>query len=225
MPHHKLSHPSRTGPAAGLGRALSVMFCLTLGREGGGALPGQAAFAAANGPAEPRPSVAAAAPVPAVSRFAMTPGARGALRELWETSVRANAEMVACIGGTRGDDGVVRIARVLPLIPSAADSANAGAGPSLSTCRPPRWFGTVHTHIITNGSGDPYVGFSTPDRDVMARWEQSWRAEGVFCLLYSDADAHCEAGARAAADVTYAPGVALLSATYSARRPQGQPRR
>jgi hypothetical protein len=202
MPYHKLSHSSRTGTAAGLGRVLSVMFCLSLGR-GGGAPAERAAFAAAAGPGETPP--AAPARAPAVSRFAVTAGARGALRELWETSVQGKAEMVACIGGTRGDNGVVRITRVLALVATAADSANAGAGPSLSACRPPHWFGTVHTHIITNAAGEPYVDFSTPDRDVMARWEQSWRAEGVFCLLYSDADAHCEAGARAAANVIYAP--------------------
>lgn len=217
MQCHKLSHPSRTGATAGLGRVLSVMLCLALGR-GGGAPPDHATFAAANGPAGAIPA-AAVAPAPAVSRFVVTPMARGALREIWEASVRANEEMVGCIGGTRGSDGVVRISRVLPLVSTSADSANAGAGPSLGTCRPPRWFGTVHTHIITNAAGEPYVAFSTPDRDVMARWEQSWRAEGVFCLLYSDADAHCEAGARAAADLTYAPAGAL-PATYSATRPR-----
>jgi hypothetical protein len=184
--------------ARGLARSLSLAaLCLVVsGGSGDAAGP---AFAASPGSAR--------LPVPETpARFAMTPAARGTLQTLWRSSVRANEEMVACLGGERGEDGVVRITRVQPLAPASADSANASAAPSLATCRPPRWFGTVHTHIITSPEGEPYVDFSSPDRDVMARWEQAWRSQGVFCLLYSGEAAHCVAGDFAAADVSYAPG-------------------
>ena len=142
-----------------------------------------------------------------VASFALASGVRADLIALWDASVVANEERVACIGGTRGRDGVVRITRVYALPVVSADSANAGAGPSLATCRPPMWFGTVHTHIITDPLGEPYTQFSSPDRDVIARWRHAWRTDGVFCLLYSEADAHCElGGGQAAANVTYAPG-------------------
>jgi len=142
---------------------------------------------------------------PSSASFALATGVRADLISLWDASVVANEERVACIGGTRGKDGVVRITRVYALPVVSADSANAGAGPSLATCRPPAWFGTVHTHIITDALGAPYTQFSSPDRDVIARWQRAWRADGVFCLLYSEADAHCElGGGQAAANVTYA---------------------
>lgn len=181
-------------------RLLALALCLALG----GADQEVPLFAASDPATAVVDSSAGGARSLAAARFAMTPTARATLRALWRSSVRANEERVACLGGARGEDGMVRITRVRPL-PAPADSANASAAPSLATCRPPRWFGTVHTHIITNPAGEPYVDFSTPDRDVMARWEQAWRAEGVFCLLYSGADAHCVAGARASAIVTYAP--------------------
>lgn len=176
--------------------ALAVL-CLALGGNSGN-VPGPAFAAAA--PAGSRLDLPE---TPAPARFAMTAAARGTLQSLWRSSVRANEELVACLGGARDEDGMVRITRVYPLAPASADSANASAGPSLATCRPPRWFGTVHTHIITSPAGEPYVDFSSPDRDVMARWEQAWRAQGVFCLLYSGEAAHCVAGDFAAADVSY----------------------
>jgi len=199
-PDHITSR-SRTerGPAAGrrqVVRVAALVLCLALGR--GSVEPSPAAAFAAS-PADGRPDR------PAVTRFAMTAAARGSLQSLWRASVQANEERVACLGGARGDDGVVRITRVYALAAASADSANASAAPSLATCRPPRWFGTVHTHIITSPAGEPYVEFSSPDRDVMARWQHAWRAEGVFCLLYSEAAAHCVAGTRGAAIVTYAP--------------------
>jgi hypothetical protein len=189
-----------------LGRSLSLAaLCLVIG--GGSGDAAGPAFAAS-------PSAAGAQLPETPARFAMTAGARGTLQSLWRSSVRANEEMVACLGGDRGEDGVVRITRVQPLAPASADSANASAAPSLATCRPPRWFGTVHTHIITNPDGEPYVDFSSPDRDVMQRWEQAWRSQGVFCLLYSGEAAHCVAGDFASADVSYAPagGTARVTA-------------
>ena len=237
----KSNHPSRAGLDAGLVRAfilsLCLSLCVSLGR--GAAAPADRrgeAFAAAGGGAPDVsgvPEVASAGRdsgngaierteggrrrkgAAAVSRFAVAPGAREELRALWDASVRENEERVACLGGERDGDGVVRITRIYPLLPASADSANAGAGPSLSTCRPPRWFGTVHTHIITSPNGEPYVSFSTPDRDVIARWQEAWRADGVFCLLFSEEDAHCEAGPRASADVSYGT---REPATYSVQR-------
>ena len=148
----------------------------------------------------------------AVASFALASGVRADLIALWDASVVANEERVACIGGTRGRDGVVRITRVYTLPVVSADSANAGAGPSLATCRPPAWFGTVHTHIITDPLGEPYTQFSSPDRDVIARWQRAWRTDGVFCLLYSEADAHCElGGGQAAANVSYASGDGMVT--------------
>ena len=201
------------GPAAGLGRRLvrvalplPLPLALCLALSGGSGESSAPAFAAS-------PAAAAGHPErPGVARFAMTAAARGSLQSLWRASIRSNEERVACLGGARGDDGVVRITRVYPLAPASADSANASAAPSLATCRPPRWFGTVHTHIITSPAGEPYVDFSSPDRDVMARWQQAWRAEGVFCLLYSGAAAHCVAGNGGAAIVTYAPPAAAPTA-------------
>jgi len=193
-----VTRPRELALARAVGRSLSLAaLCLVVGGgSGDAAAPAFAASPTLAGPALPE--------TPA--RFAMTAAARGTLQSLWRTSVKANEELVACLGGARGEDGVVRITRVQPLAPASADSANASAAPSLATCRPPRWFGTVHTHIITNPEGEPYVDFSSPDRDVMARWEQAWRSQGVFCLLYSGEAAHCVAGDFASADVSYAPG-------------------
>jgi len=193
-----VTRPRELALARAVGRSLSLAaLCLVVGGgSGDAAAPAFAASPTMAGPALPE--------TPA--RFAMTAAARGTLQSLWRTSVKANEELVACLGGARGEDGVVRITRVQPLAPASADSANASAAPSLATCRPPRWFGTVHTHIITNPEGEPYVDFSSPDRDVMARWEQAWRSQGVFCLLYSGEAAHCVAGDFASADVSYAPG-------------------
>jgi len=218
----KSNHPSRAGLDAGLVRAFTLSLCLSLCVSLGRGAAAQAdrrgeTFAAAggdsvsagrdsgNGSIERSEAGRRRKGAAAASRFDVAPGAREELRALWDASVRQNEERVACLGGERDRDGVVRITRIYPLVPASADSANAGAGPSLSTCRPPRWFGTVHTHIITSPSGEPYVSFSTPDRDVIARWQEAWRAEGVFCLLFSDENAHCEAGPRASADVSYGP--------------------
>jgi hypothetical protein len=41
-------------------------------------------------------------------------------------------------------------------------------------------------------SGHPYVTFSANDRQVMFTWRRTWQIEGVFCVLYSAQQAHCE---------------------------------
>ena len=98
---------------------------------------------------------------------------------------------MACIGGER-DRGVAFITRVLPLEPSAADSMGVSASVSIERCGPPEWFGTAHTHIAHRTGERPYATFSGADRGVMRLWLRRWAADGVFCLLYSPTDAHCE---------------------------------
>jgi hypothetical protein len=192
--------------AAGLCLALAVLLGATALADDTHAAARPAAYGGA--PSDDlRPLGDGAATVAGAASFALASGVRADLIALWDASIVANEERVACIGGTRGRDGVVHISRVYALPVVGADSANAGAGPSLATCRPPTWFGTVHTHIITDPLGEPYTQFSSPDRDVIARWRRAWRTDGVFCLLYSEADAHCElGGGQAAANVTYALG-------------------
>ena len=128
--------------------------------------------------------------------------ARTGLQHLWATSVDAKEERVACIGGYRRN-GVSVITRVRALEPEGADSSNILASASLEKCAPPNWFGTVHTHIA-KFQGLPYVTFSAPDRNVIMLWHERWKADGVFCVLYSENEAHCEAGADTSGDTTYA---------------------
>jgi hypothetical protein len=127
----------------------------------------------------------------AVHRFEVTADARQAFHALWDSSIAAGAEHVACIGGER-DSGVASITRVLPLQPSTADSMGVSASTSIERCGPPDWFGTAHTHIAHRSGERPYATFSGADRGVMRLWLRRWAADGVFCLLYSPKDAHCE---------------------------------
>lgn len=145
------------------------------------------------------PALAATSPDTGIFRF--TPQARGELRALWEQSVHAGQERVACLGGERLRDGV-RISHIQPVAATRADSANVSATSSLKACAPPEWLGTVHTHIA-HFNGRPYMIFSAPDRLVMEMWRDRWRAEGVFCLLYTDHEATCEAGYALTARVAY----------------------
>jgi hypothetical protein len=109
---------------------------------------------------------------------------------------------VACLGGRRSGDGAVEVLRVEWVATDQADVANAPAASSLAQCRPSAWFGTVHTHIVT-AQGIRYTTFSAPDRDVIGRWEARFGMEGVFCVLYTDRDAYCEAGLAVSAEVRY----------------------
>jgi hypothetical protein len=88
---------------------------------------------------------------------------------------------------------ITYITRVEQLTVDDADSLHAGAVASIRTCAPPEWLGTVHTHIALF-EGRPYVTFSGADRGVMAAWHRRWQADGVFCVLYDERRAHCEAG-------------------------------
>jgi hypothetical protein len=123
--------------------------------------------------------------------FHIEPDARAALHQLWEASLSARAERVACIGGAIDGD-TVRITGILPLGVGSGDSLGVSARGSLESCGPPGWQGTVHTHIAMREGQRPYASFSGADRGVMLMWWQRWKATGIFCVLYSADAAHCE---------------------------------
>jgi len=124
-------------------------------------------------------------------RFEIDSGADEAFRALWAASAATGAERVACIGGERRD-GVGHITRVLALAPEAADSLGIAASASIEQCAPPDWFGTAHTHIALYDGLHPEPTFSGADRGVMMLWWRRWRVDGIFCVLYSPKNAHCE---------------------------------
>ena len=130
-----------------------------------------------------------AAPQPV---FTFTPDAGRAIRALWDESVASQAERAACLGATVRD-GAVQVSRVLPLPPGEADSMGISATASIERCGPPEWSGTVHTHVALYTGDSPSKRFSGQDRVVMRMWYDRWRADGVFCVVYSERDAHCEA--------------------------------
>jgi hypothetical protein len=86
----------------------------------------------------------------------------------------------------------VRISEVLPLEVGHSDSLGVSASASLETCGPPRWRGTVHTHVALRDGRSPYSLFSGADRGVMMLWLKRWREDGIFCLLYSAEEVICE---------------------------------
>jgi hypothetical protein len=133
-------------------------------------------------------------PVPeqsfSASRFHFAPAAAQQLHSLWDASTAAKEERVACLGGYVVD-GVWQLTQIEPL-ETVADSLGVSAGESIELCGPPRWVGTVHTHIAVGDGGHRYVTFSGADRDIMRLWSRRWGMRGVFCVLHSDHDAHCE---------------------------------
>lgn len=135
--------------------------------------------------------LAAKAPVPVPTAFRFDPDAPPLLHELWQSSAGAKAERVACLAATIESD-TVRISDVLLLGPVRADSLGVSASASLETCGPPRWRGTVHTHVALRDGQRPYSLFSGADRGVMMLWWHRWQVDGVFCLLYSENDVICE---------------------------------
>lgn len=116
--------------------------------------------------------------------------ARPVLAGLWRESVAARAERVACVGGQIGSD-TVRITSAAPVV-TRGDSLGAGAEASLAACGPPRWIGTVHTHIRSTDDTEPVARFSPGDRAVMSEWVKRWGRPGAFCILHSPRGAHCE---------------------------------
>ena len=104
----------------------------------------------------------------------------------------AQAERVACLGSSIRNDTVF-VTRVLPLDPEDADSLGISAVVSVEECGPPTWSGTVHTHIALYTDDLPSTRFSAQDRTAMRLWYDRWHSDGVFCLIYSRENAHCEA--------------------------------
>jgi hypothetical protein len=129
------------------------------------------------------------APIPTVFRFDLD--ARPGLHRLWDASLAAKAERVACLAASIGGD-TVEISQVFPLRPGPADSLGISAEASLETCGPPQWRGTVHTHVALRDGVHPYSLFSGADRGVMMLWWRRWGTDGIFCLLYSPDEVICE---------------------------------
>jgi hypothetical protein len=123
-------------------------------------------------------------------RFSAEAGA--ALKVLWEESVEAHQERVACLAAdVRGD--TVFVSHVQRVSPDAADSMGVSATASIEQCGPPEWDGTVHTHVALYTDDSPSQRFSGQDRTAMQMWYDRWHADGVFCVAYSEQSAHCEA--------------------------------
>jgi hypothetical protein len=123
-------------------------------------------------------------------RFSAEAGA--ALKALWEESVEAHQERVACLAADiRGD--TVFVSRVQRVSPEAADSMGVSATTSIEQCGPPEWDGTVHTHVALYTDDSPSQRFSGQDRTAMQMWYDRWHTDGVFCVAYSEHSAHCEA--------------------------------
>ncbi|HEX5385730.1 MAG TPA: hypothetical protein VFW66_03405 [Gemmatimonadales bacterium] len=121
----------------------------------------------------------------------ITPAARPALKKLWAQSVAARRERVACLGGVIQAD-TVRITRAEVLDADYSDSLGASANRSLTTCVPPKWIGTAHSHVRSTDDTAPAPRFSPGDRAVMSAWSDRWARQGAFCVLYSVRGAHCE---------------------------------
>jgi hypothetical protein len=85
------------------------------------------------------------------------------------------------------------VSGIAPLEPEQADSMEISAVASVEKCGPPAWSGTVHTHIALYTDDSPSTRFSGQDRVAMRLWYDRWHSDGVFCLIYSDRHAHCEA--------------------------------
>jgi len=141
------------------------------------------------GPAAAQTDSVPAGPVPA---FHFSSEAGLGLRALWEQSLSAKQERVACLGASIRNDTVF-VDRILALAPEEADSMSSSATASVESCGPPEWQGTAHTHVALYTDSLPSTRFSAQDRGVMHQWYQRWNADGVFCVVYSARDAHCEA--------------------------------
>ena len=138
--------------------------------------------------------VGSAQTVPARPRagFQFSPEAGRALRNLWQNSLSAREERVACLASFIRNDTVF-VTGIDPLEPEDADSMAISAIRSVERCGPPQWSGTVHTHIALYTDDLPSTRFSGQDRIAMRLWYDRWKSDGVFCLIYSARDAHCEA--------------------------------
>jgi hypothetical protein len=129
---------------------------------------------------------------PAPDHFEISSDAREQLGALWQESAEAKEERVACLAASV-DRGAWQLTSIEPLPSVYGDSLRVSALPSVARCGPPRWVGTVHTHVALRDGVSPYARFSGSDRGVMMMWWRRWGRLGIFCLLYSEHDAHCEA--------------------------------
>lgn len=127
---------------------------------------------------------------PPAFRFAREAGS--ALAALWESSFAAKEERVACLAASIRNDTVF-VGRIMALDPVEADSMGISSAASVESCGPPDWAGTVHTHVAMYTESLPSTRFSAQDRGVMRMWYERWHSDGVFCVVYSSRDAHCEA--------------------------------
>jgi hypothetical protein len=124
--------------------------------------------------------------------FRFSPEAGRGLLTLWQESLAAREERVACLASAIRNDTVF-VNRIVALKPENADSMGISATASVEQCGPPDWSGTVHTHIALYSDSLPSTHFSAQDRSAMRLWYDRWHTDGVFCLIYSSRDAHCEA--------------------------------
>jgi hypothetical protein len=114
------------------------------------------------------------------------------LQALWQESIATRQERVACMASTIRNDTVF-VTRIAMVKSEEADSVGISALASVEQCGPPVWAGTVHTHIALYSDSLPSTRFSAQDRAAMRLWYDRWHADGVFWLIYSARDAHCEA--------------------------------
>jgi hypothetical protein len=124
--------------------------------------------------------------------FRFNPEAGKALGALWQASTAAHEERVACLASSIRNDTVF-VSAIAPLDPVDADSMGISATASVERCGPPEWSGTVHTHVAMYTDDLPSTRFSGQDRVAMRLWYDRWKSDGVFCVVYSDRKAHCEA--------------------------------
>lgn len=184
----------RNARAALLAAALAALTALP-------ALPGFPGFLAARG-AELQATGPRAVPAP----FIFEAQARQALQDLWDESVQWRQERVACLGGYF-DGELFHVTRAQRVRLQFADSIRVSPAPSLDECVPPEWSGTAHTHIRGFGWRPLLPTFSGSDRAVMATWRARWRADGLFCVLYSASEAYCEYGQGLSGDAAYSDRV------------------
>jgi hypothetical protein len=137
-------------------------------------------------------SATAQSPAGSSATFRFSPEAGAGLKALWLASAQAHEERAACLGAIVRHDTVF-VQSILPLPPEAADSMAISATASIDRCGPPMWAGTVHTHVAAYDGDRPSTRFSGQDRVVQRMWYDRWHTDAVFCVVYTEQDAHCEA--------------------------------
>ncbi len=126
------------------------------------------------------------------ARFRFSAEAGATLLALWKESQAAHEERAACLAADIVGDTVF-VNRILRVEPEAADSMGISAVGAIERCGPPEWDGMVHTHVALYTEDSPSQRFSGQDRTAMRMWYDRWRSDGVFCVVYSEKSAHCEA--------------------------------